>query len=51
LLLAAVKELDTEFTLQLFDRDGDIGLGDAETFGGARNVFESARHLEILQLP
>ena len=50
LLLAAVKELDAELTLEFFDRDGDVRLGDAQAFGGTRDVFQTARHLEVFEL-
>ena len=51
LFLTAVKELYAELALEFFDRNGDIRLGNAEAFGGARNILEPARHLEIFQLP
>ena len=50
LLLAAVKELNAQFCLQLFNRYGDVGLGYPEAFGSPGDISQTAGHLEIFKL-
>ena len=50
LFLAAVKELNAQFCLQLFNRYGDVGLGYTETLRSSGDISQTAGHLEIFKL-
>lgn len=50
LLLAAVKKLNAQLAFQLFYGHGNIGLGNPESFGRPRDVFQPGRHLKVFQL-
>lgn len=51
LFLTPIKELDAKLAFQFLDGNGDVRLRNAKAFGGTRDVFQAACHLEILQLP
>ena len=50
LLLAAVEELDAEFSLQFLDGHRDVWLRDTEPFGSPGDISQTAGHLEIFKL-